>query len=221
MLLATFLKDKNLTTEFRKAGLYLFSVQVDEFNTFIKLGLSKNIVSRLIGHRTSLYPVFDKMFVHCIVLKRSNLVPRPDGKDARVNKDNKIDGKKVSFMFRAEKRIKDYLIERKTNHRGEWFEMDVPKMIKIMIDHHFGLGDIRGDGYNCSFNVFTTSIMYRFTRNFHNMIQANDVRRGRSNAKGTDYQWLKPSKQEEPQDKKLIKGIDTDAESEDDEDERS
>ena len=221
MPLSKFLKDRTLTSKFRRAGLYLFSVQVDEFNTFIKLGLSKNIVARLLGHRTSLFPVFDKMFVHCLVLKRSNLVPKPDilvrtTKDIKTNKDNRIDGKKVSFMFRAEKRIKDYLIDKNVNHLGEWFEMDIPKMIRLMLDHHFGLDDLSGDGYNCSFSIFTDNTVYNYTREYLNKLQANDIRRGRSNGN----KWLDPSEQDEPQDKKLIKGIDAGADSEEDEDER-
>ena len=207
MPLDTFLSNKELTKEYRKAGLYLFSVQVDDFNSYIKIGLSKNLVSRLIGHRTSLYPVSSKIYVHCLVLKRSNLVPIPDeeGQDKK-NKDNRIDGKKVSFMFRAEKRIKDYLQQEGVKRHGEWYNLLIPEMIRILMDHHFGLStplagypEIKADGYNCSFNIFTPRKVYIVTRAFHKMIEAEKVRRGRSN-KGV---WLDPKKVNEPTDTPL------------------
>ena len=88
MPLDTFLYNKELTKEYRKAGLYLFSIQLDDFYSYIKKGLSKNLVSRLIGHRTSLFPVSSKIYIHCLVLKRSNLVPLPDeeGEDEKTLK---------------------------------------------------------------------------------------------------------------------------------------
>ena len=88
MPLDRFLKDPELCNKFRKAGLYLFSVEVAEFRTFIKLRLSKNLLSRLISHHTSLYPVEAKIFIHSLVLKRSNLVPKVNTTEEDEDKKN-------------------------------------------------------------------------------------------------------------------------------------
>ena len=109
-------------------------------------------------------------------------------------------------MFRAEKRIKDYLPYEGVKRHGEWYNLLIPEMIQILMDHHFGLStplagypEIKADGYNCSFNIFTPRKVYIVTRTFHKMIEAEKVRRGRSN-KGV---WLDPKKVNEPTDTPL------------------
>ena len=156
MHLDKFLSNPNLTSMFRRGGLYMISVDIPAFDKYIKIGLSSNLVARLSGHRTSLYPVHAHIRVHCLAMKRTDL--NPDLGESKTAK--------VSFMYKAEQKVKAYLEKIKIVPKGEWYQIAIPDLIKIFLNEHFGDQEenIRGDGLNCPFYVLNSHKCFRINK---------------------------------------------------------
>ena len=167
MDLDEFLKNTELTSMFRRAGLYLISVKLKAFENYIKNGLSSNLVSRLMGHRTSLYPVHALIRVHCLAIKRADLNPEDSGV------------KKVSFMFKAEKSVKNYLEKKQFVPKGEWYQVAVPELMRIMLNLHFGdkVEKLPADGLSCLFYIFNERNCYEVKKAVWNEITAEALTR--------------------------------------------
>ena len=140
-----FLLNPELTKLFRRGGLYMISVNIPAFDNYIKIGLSSNLVARLSGHRTSLYPVSAHIRVPCLAIKRTDLNP-DEGETKKA---------KVSFMYKAEQHVKKYLSKNNFVPKGDWYKIHIPDLLRIMLNEHFGdeATQIRADGFKCLFYV--------------------------------------------------------------------
>ena len=174
MHLDEFLSNPNLTAMFRRGGLYMISVDIPAFDKYIKIGLSSNLVARLSGHRTSLYPVHAHIRVHCLAIKRTDL--NPDLGETKTAK--------VSFMYKAEQKVKEYLEKIKIIPKGEWYQIAIPDLIKIFLKEHFGdkEEEIKGDGLNCPFYVLNSQKCFKINKDMaDNMIMAEERTRSARN----------------------------------------
>ena len=143
------LKNDVLKQRFSVGGIYLISVKIDAYKQFIKIGLSNsNMINRITSHRTTLFPVHEYLKVHCLAVKKNNR--NVEEQDERVVKS--------TFVKKAEQNIKDYLnnLKQTPENNGEWYKIEVSKLIEIMLLHHFvnTALNIKVDGYQCKIYVF-------------------------------------------------------------------
>ena len=173
MDLDEFLANKELTANFKRAGIYIISVNIPQYDNYIKIGLSSNLVARLMGHRTTLYPVHPLIRVHCLAIKRNDLIPEDSGV------------KKVSFMYKAEERVKLYLAKRNLKPLGEWYQIAVPELTELFLNLHFGDEEegMESDGLSCLFYIFNPRNCYEVKKEIWKAIKADVLRRSGRNSK--------------------------------------
>jgi T5orf172 domain len=173
MDLDDFLANTKLTEKFKRAGLYIISVNIPQYHNYIKIGLSSNLVARLMGHRTTLYPISAMIRLHCLAIKRNDLNPEESGT------------KKVSFMYKAEQRVKTELAKLNLKPLGEWYQIAIPKLTELFLNLHFGDEEekYQADGYSCLFYIFNTRRCYEVKKTVWGEIKADALRRSGRNAK--------------------------------------
>jgi len=173
MDLDDFLANTKLTSDFKKAGIYIISVNIPQYHNYIKIGLSSNLVARLMGHRTTLYPISASIRLHCLAIKRNDLNAEDTG------------NKKVSFMYKAEQRVKAELAKQKLKPLGEWYQVAIPKLTELFLNLHFGDEEenMRSDGLSCLFYIFNNRNCYMVKKEIWAEIKADKLRRSGRNLK--------------------------------------